>query len=126
MSKSIMGSAIYMDDDAETVAQRVKDANCPPTEERNPILEYFKYLIYGALEVKLGGFDRFPSQGEKIFAIYEEMRDAYVTGELSVDELKQELITSLNILLTPVRAALISDENMKELHEYARSVSITR
>ena len=48
MSKSIKDSAIYMDDTVEDVTSKIMKAKCDVTEEGNPILEYYKYLVYGA------------------------------------------------------------------------------
>jgi len=48
MSKSDPNSAIYMDDTIEDVALKINKASCEQTEESNPILEYYKYLIYPA------------------------------------------------------------------------------
>lgn len=51
MSKSVKGSAIFMDDAPEDVEQKILNADCPLQEDGNPILEYFKYIVFGALEV---------------------------------------------------------------------------
>ena len=48
MSKSIKDSAIYMDDTVEDVTSKIMKAKCDVIEEGNPILEYYKYLVYGA------------------------------------------------------------------------------
>lgn len=48
MSKSVKNSAIYMDDTEEDVTMKIMEAKCEATEEGNPILEYYKYLVYGA------------------------------------------------------------------------------
>ena len=48
MSKSVKGSAIFMDDTVEDVTEKIMNADCNETEENNPVLEYYKYLVYGA------------------------------------------------------------------------------
>ena len=48
MSKSNSKTSIYMDDTVEDVTSKIMDAACGPIEENNPILEYYKYLVYGA------------------------------------------------------------------------------
>ena len=58
MSKSVKGSAIFMDDSVEDVNEKIMKADCPETEEGNPILEYFKYIVFAAKEVELNGFKK--------------------------------------------------------------------
>jgi tryptophanyl-tRNA synthetase len=46
MSKSIPGSAIFMEDKEEAIYANINDAYCPLIEEDNPILDYLKHLIF--------------------------------------------------------------------------------
>jgi tyrosyl-tRNA synthetase len=59
MSKSDPDSAIFMEDAAEDVSRKIKKAYCPPEiVEKNPIMDYAKYIIfgyYGQMTVKLNG-----------------------------------------------------------------------
>jgi tyrosyl-tRNA synthetase len=49
MSKSDPNSAIFMEDSAEDVNKKISKAFCPEkTAEGNPILEYVRYIIFGA------------------------------------------------------------------------------
>lgn len=40
-----------MDDSLEDIQKKIMNADCQLKEEDNPVLEYFKYLVFGALEV---------------------------------------------------------------------------
>lgn len=42
-----------MDDTLEDITLKVNGADCELKEEGNPILEYFKYLVFPAIEVSL-------------------------------------------------------------------------
>jgi tyrosyl-tRNA synthetase len=63
MSKSMTDSAIFMEDSEEEVKAKVKNAFCPEKQiEDNPVVEYVKYVIFGALnyfhvkrDAKFGG-----------------------------------------------------------------------
>ncbi|MBL7051439.1 tyrosine--tRNA ligase, partial [Candidatus Woesearchaeota archaeon] len=47
MSKSIPSSAIFMTDTTEEINKKFKKAYCPEGEvENNPVLEYYKYIIF--------------------------------------------------------------------------------
>jgi len=51
MSKSDPGSAIFMEDSAKEVEKKIKAAYCPENViEKNPIIDYVKYIILPALE----------------------------------------------------------------------------
>ena len=58
MSKSVQGSSIFMDDSLDEIKMKIERADCPQKVDENPILEYFKYIVFGAKEVLLGGFNR--------------------------------------------------------------------
>lgn len=45
MSKSDPYSAIFIDDDRETIFKKINKAYCPPSIVDNPIYEYVKYII---------------------------------------------------------------------------------
>jgi tyrosyl-tRNA synthetase len=50
MSKSMSDSAIFMEDTKEEVEAKIKNSFCPEKEiEGNPVVEYVKFIIFGAL-----------------------------------------------------------------------------
>ncbi len=55
MSKSHPDSAIFMTDSFEDIKRKINKAYCPEgVIEDNPILEYYKYIIFESLD-KIGG-----------------------------------------------------------------------
>ncbi|VFQ82578.1 unnamed protein product [Cuscuta campestris] len=47
MSKTIVSSSIFMEDEEEDVNQKIKEAFCPPkVVVKNPCLEYLNYIIF--------------------------------------------------------------------------------
>jgi tyrosyl-tRNA synthetase len=103
MSKSKPESCIFVHDDPEEIRSKIRNAYCPPKqEEGNPILEHARYIVFpelGCLEVprpqKYGG----PITFEK----YEDLRDAYLRGEIHPLDLKNGVAEALIEILKPVR-----------------------
>ncbi len=51
MSKSDPMSAIFMEDTEAEVADKINQAYCPPQiVEKNPCLEYLKYIVFGTFK----------------------------------------------------------------------------
>lgn len=48
MSKSVKGSAIFMDDSPADVFQKIWGAKCEPGDRESAILEYYKYIVFAA------------------------------------------------------------------------------
>ncbi len=49
MSKSDPDSAIFVEDNANSVAAKIKKAFCPPQIiEKNPLIDYTKHIVFGA------------------------------------------------------------------------------
>lgn len=49
MSKSNPDAAIFMEDTQEDIKRKIKKAFCEPGNvEKNPVLEYCEYIIFGA------------------------------------------------------------------------------
>jgi tryptophanyl-tRNA synthetase len=92
MSKSF-GNAIYLSDDPETVAERVRDtytdprrvrADVPGTVEGNPVFVYHELFNSDRAEV-------------------EELKVRYRAGQVGDVEVKQKLARALNAFLEPIR-----------------------
>ena len=49
------------------------------------------------------------------YTSYETLRDAFLAGNVSENELKEQLSDIVNFLLTPVRNAFDQNETLKEL-----------
>ncbi|TNJ29703.1 Tyrosyl-tRNA synthetase [Giardia muris] len=136
MSKSIAGSAIYMDDPFEDIQQKVLAADCPSPKElveednnKNPILEYYQYVIFGALEQGLirslpsdinglpiphASLTSAASTGGQ-YESFEALEKAYMAEELTPDILKTSLIHYLDDLISPIRTHFSSTEELRRL-----------
>ena len=103
MSKSKPEKCIFIHDSPSEIRSKIKAAYCPPKqEEGNPILEQAKYIVFPALNsidiprpTKYGG----PITFER----YEDLRDAYVRGEIHPLDLKNGVAEALIKILEPVR-----------------------
>lgn len=126
MSKSIPDSSIFMTDSAADVSRKINKAYCPPKESKeNPILEYFRYIIFEKLpeveikrEVKHGG--------DVFFNSYLTFEKSYERGELHPQDVKSSLIFYLNQSLEPVRQHFVRNERAKKLKEEVESYAVTR
>jgi len=119
MSKSDPMSAIFMEDDAETVNTKVSLAKCVAKEIKdNAVVEYLKHIV-------------FPSHGtfataSKVYSTYEEAEAAFIDGSLTPEELKAGMAAALNKILQPVRDHFQNDENAKNLLAQVRSFVVTK
>mmetsp|Transcript_76376 Transcript_76376/g.210907 ORF Transcript_76376/g.210907 Transcript_76376/m.210907 type:complete len:745 (-) Transcript_76376:109-2343(-) len=126
MSKSDPDSAIFMEDKAEDVERKIRNAYCPtkpeeavrPSEDddmhlvkdslMNPCLDYIKYILFSkpgyAFVVEGMSYTRF-----------DDVKHAFVSGKISERQLKDRLIEEVNTLLEPVREHFQSDATAKEL-----------
>jgi len=103
MSKSKPESCIFVHDSPEEIRAKIRAAYCPPKqEEGNPVLEHARYIVFpelGVLDVPR------PSKygGPISFERYEDLRDAYISGEIHPLDLKNGVAEALIKILEPVR-----------------------
>lgn len=126
MSKSKPDTAIFMTDSPEDVKRKVEKAYCPPgIAEENPVLEYFKYIV----------FEKFPSvkvrreekhEGDKVFESYAEFEEAYKENTLHPQDVKNSLVYYLNDLLRPIRDHFENNAEAKKLKAEVESYTVTR
>lgn len=130
MSKSDPDSAIFMEDTTEEVERKIRNAYCPcvarttteitedgtpeASENKNPVLEYYQYIIYSRTDAStvIDGV---------VYKTYNELEEAFITGRISENALKETLITELNALLMPVRQHFASDQRAAGLLEKVKS-----
>lgn len=115
MSKSIQGSSIFMDDTREDIASKVLNADCPLEVANNPVLEYFKYLVFAAKEVVLHGFDRELKFNGVSYESYEALEKDFIDEKIQAEDLKKELVDCIDELILPVRTAFENDQELKDL-----------
>ncbi len=138
MSKSDPDSAVFMEDTAEDVERKIMKAYCPNVEEsensnkkdgaddagkesmhlvtdnlKNPVLDYISNIILSPPGAT------FTVNG-KTYTDFSLIKQSFLSGEISEEQLKRGLIDELNKLLQPVRDHFTNDENAKSLFEQVR------
>ncbi|KAL6730956.1 hypothetical protein Aduo_001872 [Ancylostoma duodenale] len=103
MSSSEADSKIDLLDNSELVERKIRGAACPRQEEDNGVLAFFNFVLFpivspGSLMV-----------AKREFSMYEEVRDSFLNGGLSEEDLKTALVDFLNELLTKVQDHCKSD-----------------
>ena len=133
MSKSDPDSAVFMEDTAEDVERKIMSAHFPTKEEekteeksgeeedagkasmqlkeikiKNPCLDYIENIIFSPPDATF-------TAGETTYSDFETIREKFLAGDISEEELKRGLINALNKLLEPVRHHFTTDKNAKDL-----------
>jgi len=126
MSKSDPDSAIFMEDSEADVNIKIKKAFCPPgVIEKNPILEYIKYIIFQSI----GEFSVERTEangGNKVYKTYDEVVVDFVSGALHPSDVKPAVAKALNRLIQPVRDHFTTNEEAKKLLHQVRQYKTTR
>ncbi|KIH53897.1 hypothetical protein ANCDUO_15961, partial [Ancylostoma duodenale] len=96
-------SKIDLLDNSELVERKIRGAACPRQEEDNGVLAFFNFVLFpivspGSLMV-----------AKREFSMYEEVRDSFLNGGLSEEDMKTALVDFLNELLTKVQDHCKSD-----------------
>jgi tyrosyl-tRNA synthetase len=104
MSKSVPNSAVFINDDADEIKNKVKSAFCPECNiSFNPILDWIKYLIFKNKDSSLL-VERKPKFGGDIeFYSYEEVEKAFLSKSLHPLDLKLGVANKIVDILSPVR-----------------------
>lgn len=126
MSKSDPDSAIFMEDSEADVNGKIKKAFCPPgVVEKNPIMDYIKYIIFGSL----GEFAVERSEGNggnKVYTSYDDVVADYVSGALHPGDVKSAVAKALNRLIQPVREHFAHNAEAKALLQQVKNFRATR
>jgi len=126
MSKSKPDSAIFMTDTKEEIYTKIKKAYCPPNDILiNPVLEYFKYIIFAKFsQIEINREEKFG--GNLTFDSYKKLELAYQKGEIYPLDLKDNLSRYLDELISPVRDYFNNNNEAKKLKEEVESFIVTR
>ncbi len=131
MSKSKPESAIFMTDTKEDVERKINKAYCPEgVIEENPILEYYKYIIFESFD-RLG-VDKIVIErpekfgGNVILNSFQDFERKFANKEIHPMDLKITLAKLLNQLLDPVRRHFEENQEAKSLLEKVKSFQVTR
>ena len=103
MSKSKPDSNILIHDDPETISQKIRKAYCPPNQtEGNPLLEYFRVLVFR--EPRHFLLTRDPKHGGDLdLESYEQMKTLYSNGKIHPQDVKANMARFLAECLKGVR-----------------------
>jgi tyrosyl-tRNA synthetase len=126
MSKSKPDTAIFMTDDLEEITRKIQKAWCPEGETtENPILEYAKYFVFelsGKMTIKRP--EKFG--GDIEYTRFEDLENDYKNKKLFPLDLKNSLISYLDIYLKPVREYFEINQEAKRLKSLVDSYQVTR
>lgn len=126
MSKSKPDSAIFMTDSKEDIYSKIKKAYCPPNDILiNPILEYFKYIVFAKFDqIDILRKEKFG--GNLHYNSYSELESAYQKGNIYPLDLKENLSRYLDEMISPVRKYFEDNLKAKQLKQEVESYTITR
>ena len=86
---------------------------------KNPILDYVQNIVLSSPGSVFTCATSTSPDGQ-VFTKYEEVKDSFLKGDITPDQLKKGLINSLNQLLQPVRNHFNHDDNAKRLLDQVR------
>ncbi len=126
MSKSKPETAIFMTDSPKEVQKKFNKAFSIDGEiEDNPVLEYFKYIIFEKFDkILIERPEKFGGNLE--FNSYKELEESFQKNDLKSIDLKQGAAKYINLLLEPTRKYFEENKEAKELLEKVKSFNITR
>jgi tyrosyl-tRNA synthetase len=103
MSKSKPENNILIHDEPEVIARKIQQAFCPPkVVEGNPILEYYRILVFENREPLT--LKRDPKYGGDVeVSTYEQLEGLYASGKIHPQDLKTNISRILSQKLEPVR-----------------------
>ncbi len=115
MSKSDPQSAVFIDDDPDTIRKKVRRAFCPPGEAAyNPVLNWWKALVFAETSEPVT-IDRTPENGGPVsYASYADLEAAYLEEQLHPLDAKDALATLLIDKLAPARDYLAASPRFQE------------
>lgn len=127
MSKSNPNSAIFMDDTEQEVNTKIKKAFCEPGNiEKNPILEYFRYIVFEKEDMVVITVKDFETKEvhDIEFTEYQDLELMFKEEKIHPNDLKASLKLYLKRYLDPVRDYFANnpqaDKLRKEVKKFSR------
>lgn len=126
MSKSKPETAIFMTDTNKDVIKKFNKAFCQDgIIEDNPVLEYFKYIIFEKYDkISIQRPEKFG--GDYNADSYENLENDFKEEKIKSIDLKQMASKYINELLEPTRQHFKENQNAKELLEKVKSFVVSR
>jgi tyrosyl-tRNA synthetase len=103
MSKSKPENNILIHDESEVIVKKIQQAFCPPrVVEGNPVLEYYRILVFENREPLT--LKRDPKYGGDVeVSTYRQLEGLYASGKIHPQDLKTNISRILSQKLEPVR-----------------------
>jgi len=131
VGKSNPEGTIFLDDSEEAIKEKCTNAVCPPKvyfEKKrviNPCMDYFKQLVFESFKEVI--IKREAQWGGDItFTKYEDLEAKYVAGEIDPKDIKENLVTYLDLLIKPVRDHFTNDAHARDLLEKVKQYRVTK
>lgn len=131
MSKSNPDNAVFMTDTTEDIKRKINKAYCLEGDiKENPILEYYKYIVFESFEklrvneLRVERPEKFG--GDLVFKTFGELEKTFAEKKLHPMDLKQTLSKLLDQLIEPVRRHFQENPEAKALLEKVKSFQVTR
>ena len=131
MSKSNPDNAIFMTDTTEDIKRKINKAYCLEGDiKENPILEYYKYIIFESFdklrisELRIERPEKFG--GTVILNSFQDLETKFANKEIHPMDLKATLSRLLDQLIDPVRRHFEENIEAKKLLEKVKSFQVTR
>jgi len=125
MSKSKPNTAVFITDEPEEIARKMKKAFCPEGEiEFNPVLDWAKYTVFALNRAPFIIVRKEEHGGNMELSSHEELCDVFAKKELHPMDLKAAVAKSIADLLLPVREHFSQPEAKKpldQLRKYMKS-----
>lgn len=116
--------SIFMDDSEQEVNSKIKKAFCEPRNiEKNPCLEYLRYIV---LPIQ-GSFTVVRDEkngGTQIYSQMKEIEKDFLDEHLHPADLKAALMKTLNDLLKPIREHFKNNEEASKLAKQIKNFKL--
>ena len=126
MSKSVPGSAVFVDDTEEEIREKLNKAFCPEKDiDFNPVLDWTKYLLFTKEDFVLN-IERPAKFGDNVsYNSFEKLQNDFAEGKLHPMDLKKAVGEALVVKLEPARKHFNSPK-LKKVAEEMRAAVTTR
>ncbi|KAL9655144.1 hypothetical protein ABK040_008920 [Willaertia magna] len=126
MAKSNPDAAIFMEDAETEVSRKIKIAFCEPGNvEKNPPLEYIKYIVLPMKE-QFTVERKEENGGNIVYTKYEDIEADFKEQRLHPGDLKPALAKAINDILKPVRDHFKDNSEARELLAKVKKFNVTK
>ncbi|MEK6902025.1 MAG: tyrosine--tRNA ligase [archaeon] len=125
MSKSVQGSAVFLDDSEAEIKSKMNKAFCVEKETGyNPVLDWTEHMVFPFTnQIKIERPEKFGGNVE--YDSYSELKADFASGKLHPADLKQGVGTALAKVLAPARKHLSTDK-VQALKKEFEQLKVTR